>query len=512
MSPVIRNKLSTTFTGGPRQFSERRDRFIISASDFDAVDDAVSELDRFDLEADKLNNEPILIAQPRNKIEDVFDRVIQLSDIDANITKIRQAISEVERARRTGNPVLEASISTVNATRELINIIRKLSIINTAQFVRTQADYGPANLRLNPKTKSNLDVSTAESAKGNLRRLYNEMGLPEAWETTRGENAICAIFDTGYSKDLFSNNRIVNTFHGGSVDSVYASSEGHGTMCAGAALANNDRSGVPFNGTAPEAGIVLVRITDDKGQIRTDIISEAWDWLIDLDVEKPIISNHSYGTPLCSGRPKQKFCNSPQNDLIKRAVSTSDISAFYASGNESGYCGRRPSGITNAITGTNSLAEVITVGALLTNGREIQRYSSHGRGDCSPISDPKPNVTTPIPMVTYYGGEDGWELKDMSTGPFGSGGGTSHASPTTAGIATLMQSKAVADAENGKDSGIRGENGAMQTEEIKQILENTAKIPHANQINKFGILFSESGYDARFGNGAIQVNQALMEV
>jgi subtilisin family serine protease len=252
---------------------------------------------------------------------------------------------------------------------------------------------------------------------------------------------------------------------------------------------------------APESDVILVRITDNEGQIRSDIITEAWDWISTLEVDQPVISNHSYGTPLCSGRPKQKFCNSAANDMIRVATSTAGLTGVYAAGNEASYCGRRPSGVTNAITGTNSIQNVFTAGALLTNGRESQQYSSHGRGDCAPIADPKPNVSFPIPMVTYYGVEDGWKLKDMSTGPFGSGGGTSHASPSTAGVITLMQSRAVE--ESGEP---------MQDEEIKQILEETAEVPHRNQINSFSLLFSKAGYDARFGNGKVNVKEAVSRV
>lgn len=89
----------------------------------------------------------------------------------------------------------------------------------------------------------------------------------------------------------------------------------------------------------------------------------------------------------------------------------------------------------------------------------------------------------------------------MSTGPFGSGGGTSHATPTTTGIAALLQSAAMDR---------RG--SPMETEELKQIFQKTAKPPRRTQINSFGVLIGEKGYDARFGHGEIRPSKAIQRV
>jgi subtilisin family serine protease len=305
-----------------------------------------------------------------------------------------------------------------------------------------------------------------------------------------------AIFDTGYAEGVIPESRLVDTFYGDMVDSVYAPSEGHGTMTAGAAAADSDDDR-PYNGAAPDAGVILVRITDDKGQIRSDITAQAWDWLTDLDLDRPIIANHSYGIPICSGRPKQSFCNGPLRDVIDVANEDPMLTSCYAAGNEAGTCGRRPSGITNAITGINSIDSVITWGAMLTNQEGIQRYSSHGRGDCAPVADPKPNMSLPIPKKCYYGVEGGWKIKDMSTGIFGSSGGTSHASPYGAGQLALLQSKSMK--ENGEP---------LETEELKNLAQDVSEPPRRTQINMFG-LTTPKGYDSRFGHGMMKINKAL---
>lgn len=83
----------------------------------------------------------------------------------------------------------------------------------------------------------------------------------------------------------------------------------------------------------------------------------------------------------------------------------------------------------------------------------------------------------------------------------GSSGGTSHATPTTAGMMALVQSRAV---------DLHGE--PLQTEELKRIIEDNSKVPHRNQINMFGMVLGESGWDSRFGHGQLDINAALDSV
>lgn len=493
--PVIRNRLSEALAGGPRQFTELRDKFILRLEDNAETRDVLSELRVFDLQAESLNNLPIVVAEPQERVEDALETLMDIQDVD-----VQDGVDEIRDARERGEELIEATSATISATRTLLRNLRQIGGVSIVDFVTTSADYGPENLRQSPADLPTLPIEQLSQEAGTLGALNNKLNLREAWTETRGENAIVAVFDTGFAPDLISQERIVDTFHGESVDSVFASSEGHGTMCAGAATANKDE-GVPFNGAAPDAGVILVRITDDQGQIRGDIISKAWDWITGLNLDRPMVLNHSYGTPLCSGRPRQRFCDSPEAEVVRLANSDSDITSFFAAGNEANRCGHRPSGITNAITGTNSLAEVITVGALRFDGRDAQTYSSHGRGDCAPIADPKPNVSCALPNKTYYGGVDGWKMKDMSTGIGGSSGGTSHATPTVCGMAALLQSKAM---------DVRGE--PLQTEQLKRLLESTADPPRPTQINSFGLLLSKEGYDARFGFGQVNIVEALDQI
>lgn len=490
--PVLRNKISATVTGGPRQFAEIRDTVLLRADNKGMFDEIRGDLFDMSMSLREMENAPVAIAEPQTSVEDVIREIARREDK----TVIRQAAEEV--AGESG--VVDITRATVRATNRLLSMVSDIPGVSSSSFAFSYADYGPENLRLRPGEMATIPDEDATDQDKNLEDINEQLGVHDAWETTRGENCIIAIFDTGFSRDIISGRRVVDTFHSGGTTSVYESEEGHGTMCAGAAAANKEE-GVPYDGVAPEAGVILVRITDSEGQIRSDIITEAWDYLISNDYDRPVVANHSYGTPICTGRPRTRFCNNPEQDLVKRALSDSDITGVYAAGNEAMQCGHRPSGITNAVTSTNSLAEVITVGALRFSGREAQRYSSHGRGDCAPVADPKPNVSSIIPSRAYYGAEGGYEIKDMGIGVGGSAAGTSHASPTVAGAIGLLQSAAVEE---------RGE--PLQTEELKQILHNTSEVPRRTHINMLGLVLSEKGYDARFGHGQVRPAAAMEEI
>lgn len=491
--PILRNELATSAAGGRRQFAELREKLIV-VTEAGKGGEVVSEATSIGLSPTVSRNAPVVQIEPESKIEDTIE---SLGDIPPRISR---SVDQIQEARAEGEGFIGSTKEILRATNEIINNVSDFDGVRNVDFAHTFVDYGPENLRLDvPEFPL---ASQQESEKQNQQNIIESLNIDQAWEVTRGKEVGIAIFDTGYAKDLVNSSRIKGTFHSDEVDSVWAPEEGHGTMCLGASAANSDE-GVPYDGVAPEAKVFLVRTTGPEGQIRSDVITEAWDWLIDQSKEIPIVANHSYGTPLCSAPRRPTMCNNGTAEMIEVANSENNITSCYAAGNEAMYCGHRPSGITNGITGHNSIHNVITVGALLSNGSEAQRYSSHGKGDCAPTSDPKPNCSYRIPRRLYYGGEDGWVTKDMSTGVFGSGGGTSCASPLTAGAVALLQSAAV----EGK---IRGEpKQPLQVEKVKNIIENNSEPPRRTQINQTGLFRGPEGWDARFGYGQFRIDKAL---
>jgi subtilisin family serine protease len=491
---IVRNKLSSLTSAGPRQFSEVRDRFIVEVQDVEAVQEVSSGLDSLKLQPDNLTNFPFLIVQPRESIVEVLDALDRAREGRA----IRESIKTVENAEV--DDILDATENIVRATGALRDEIGGLNLVDKVDFVSSYVDYGPEQLGVSPFDLPDVTPQELDNSNSTQQDIMDLFGMESVWSVNDGSNSIVAIFDTGYSRDLIDQSRIVGTFSGDGVGGVYAPAEGHGTMTSGAAVANSDND-VPFDGVAKGSDVILVRITDENGQIRSDIISKAWDWLTSFNSgDRPIIANHSYGTPICSSRPRSKMCESATADLVRLANSDSDITSVYAAGNEARWCGHRLSGITNGITGLNSISEVITVGALRADMIDAQLYSSHGRGDCAPISNPKPDVSAAIPSNLYYGAEDGWKIKDMSSNFGGSSGGTSTAAPYVAGKIAILQSHAVEK---------RGE--PMQTEEIMQIIEKAAEPPRRTQVNIIpGI--TPQGWDARFGYGQINMMDALSEI
>lgn len=486
--PVIRNQISSVAAGGRRQFAELRDKFLITPES-GKQKEVASELRGVNLKTSELDVAEVIVAEPMD------DMAIVLEDMSDQVDEAQQAASEIRDSIENGENIIDAAGATARATQNFLDQVLDITGVLQAEFGASYADYGPENLRMSPFNME--DVASTQDKENTQEDVLRELGIPSAWDITRGENAAVAIFDTGYAKDLIGSSRIAGTFHAEEVDSVWAPAEGHGTMCAGAAAASK-KDGVPMNGVAPGADVYLVRTTGADGQIRSDVIAKGWDWIQKKAADGPIVANHSYGTPICSSPSRGQSCADSLGRVIAEATADPNLTAVYAAGNEAMYCGHRLSGITNGITAHNSLENVVTVGALLTNGRDAQKYSSHGRGDCAPRADPKPNCSFRIPVYVYYGGEDGYKIKDMSTGIMGSGGGTSHASPMTTGALTLIQSHAVETRDE-----------ALETEEIKTLIKEHSEPPRPTQVNQFGFLAGPSGWDARFGYGQFQVESAL---
>ena len=493
---IIRNKLSGTLAGGPRQYTQIRNKIIVSTKDVANNAEVLSEIRDVGFAVSETAESGVAVLKAEEDIATVVSNAADRIDVP-------ELPNSMPKEFNQNGAVKYATDRIVEATSNLLLFVKNIPGVRRAFFAETLVDYGPENLRISPVSRE--DVFGEDDDLSTMKELNDRLGITELHKTYRGEGTTVAIFDTGFAEGLIDESRIVNTYHDDSVDSVYASKEGHGTMTAGGACASSDVEGVPYDAPAPESDVILVRITNEAGQIDSSVITEAWSWLANLDIEGPVIANHSYGTPLCSGRPRTQFCDGPEQKLVSRILTDSSITAVYAAGNEAMRCGHRPSGLTNGITGTNSLPSVITVGALLTSGKEAQRYSSHGRGDCSPVSDPKPNVSAPIPESVYYGVEDGFKLKDMSTGLIGSSGGTSHAAPYTAGVIALLQSVAI----NGDSS---NEDDMIPSGRIKQMLQDTAETPHTNAANITGLLISEKGYGARFGYGEIRPEEMVGKV
>jgi len=444
------------------QFKVIEGGFLIEYRDFSLLKESLLPLRDVGFRVKPMKNFPISKVEPREKISQIRKNLEQRFHIKDRF--------EMLLSRLPG--VLKVSVLTTRTT------------------------FGPLSLgypvferpNLLHKFKDRVLIKKDHSDR-TQEALLDKLGVKDIWREfgERGKNCVVAVFDTGFPEGFINKKRVIAEFHGEDVDSVYSQEkeEAHGGMTLMAA-AGNEEEGAPFNGVAPDSEILLARVTNKDHELV--YIEEAEDWLKSQaeKINKPIVVNKSYGIPLCTGRPRFRFCKDTFADVLLAMQSSPQISEVYAAGNEAEYCGHRLLGFTNAITGHNSLPTAFTIGAQQWDGK-IQIYSSHGFGDCAPREAPKPDVVIPIPTITTYGNE----VKDMSMGPRkeGSGGGTSHAAPLVAGVIAL----------------IRSARPGLSDTEIKRVLYNNSKVPRREP--RHSIL----GVDARFGHGSLDPLGAFKE-
>lgn len=517
----LRDNLARMFSGGP-PFRVKPNEILVevdvngsavqrrldNVNLKDNCTETIRQLNELGFDVECMENTGVLIAKT-DSLETVVDRVRQgvvefSSNVQEQAKQVREdsevlknrtivggyGVSQMEFGQNISGTETEAAIRNELADLSLHNpvtdAVQEIGGVVNAEMKFTRTTFGPRNLRVDPFQLSSVIPNEEETSKPELPDVFDLMDVEQAQEISTGENAVLAIFDTAFCEEFFDEDRIIGTYSGDSVDSAFKgeSSEGHGTMCAVSA-AGNKEEGAPYDGVAKDADLLLVRLTNAEGAMANT--EEALDWLAQKleEIDRPVISNHSYGVPLCSANI-MGLCSSTATKVARELNKRDDHQAVFAAGNEADYCGRRLSGVTNGINGINSDDSSIAVGAMRSSGTGIQRYSSHGYGTCASGENKKPDVAAPIPQVLPYA----CKTKDMSSGIGGSSGGTSTASPITAGIAALVASEA----------------GNAKLETIQGALEASASLPRATQVNIF------TDHDARFGNGMVNARKAVEHV
>lgn len=524
---TIRDNIARKFAGGP-QFRIQPDRLIIEPSHNNNVTELANSAS--DRAQELINKSPIpndVLNNVGNRLRDLGFNVKELGNtglIVAEVDNISTVIENIAEAANTFNKRavnellslkekasnrvndfqdgysldktdyssdsilaqeidLRERLENISLRNKLTSVLEDIPEIASVEMAFTRNTFGPRNLNIDVEGELR-DVTEEEEDLPTLSDAVQKVGAKNAWSRTRGEDAVVAVLDTSFNQEFFASSRIIDTFSGSETEGAFAKpEEGHGTMSAYTAVGNKEESGLASSGVAPEAGILLGRTTDKDGALGNT--EEAWDWLVGQikESDRPVLSNHSYGVPLCSAR-QMNLCNSSTTKLVKTMNKRDDHQSFYAAGNSAIYCGHRLSGATNGINGPNSLPSSISVGALRYDLRDAQNYSSHGFGSCSGVNeDPKPDVSSLIPSLIPYGEK----VKDMSSGVGGSSGGTSDASPMTCGVGALVAS-------------VKGDAN------VGSILEETAMMPRITQVN---IL---RDHDARFGHGQVCADEAVNQV
>ena len=230
------------------------------------------------------------------------------------------------------------------------------------------------------------------------RAVFEEVGLPSAWELTTGSpNVVIAVVDSGVDgshPDLAGAVDRGYDFVDGDVDA--GDVNGHGTAVAGiaAARANNGLGGA---GVCWQCRILPLRVLGPEGFALKTTMATAIDYAVDHGAA--VVNVSLYGEDE----------NALLEDAIHRARAAG-VLVVAAVGNEGWAIAEYPA----------AYPDVISVGA--TEGVRLARYSN--RGDWVKFA-----VPSCIPTTQLGGG-------------FGPGCATSGASPFVAGIAALLRARA----------------------------------------------------------------------
>ena len=341
---------------------------------------------------------------------------------------------------------------------------------------------------------------------------------PEAWEITKGSRSIVvAIIDDGFDlthSDLRGADKIV--FASDYVDNDTmplpdaAHKDYHGTPCAGVAIA--EMNGLGVVGAAPGCAFMPVRFplkaSDDElidifqtvGQ-HADVISCSWG---PPPVYAPMSSSlsDSFTQLTEAGGARGRGCvicfaaanfNAPLNDPINSG-------GFIWQDYETGQLRRTTGPILNGLA---AHPDVVAVAAS-TSLNQHAAYSNWGTeiSVCAPS-----NNFHPLDPQAFVEGLSIWTIDNEQYGSgftpnnrfTGDFGGTSSATPLTAGVAALILSA----------------NPNLTAREVKQILKDTAdKIVDTNPDVVTGEIrgfFDASGRCDWFGHGKINAARAVEE-
>jgi subtilisin len=138
-----------------------------------------------------------------------------------------------------------------------------------------------------------MPVLSLQEAKQKAGWGITHFNIPNLWDKTQGEGVKIAVLDTGVqaSHPDLSTNMLpgVNLVDPGK--DPYDKS-GHGSHCAGIIAAENNEIGVV--GVATRCGIIPVKVLDDNGNGRLDIVAKGIRWAVDNGAD---IVSMSLGCP-----------------------------------------------------------------------------------------------------------------------------------------------------------------------------------------------------------------------
>lgn len=357
---------------------------------------------------------------------------------------------------------------------------------------------------------------------GSNVRPNAHISVEPAWDLTRGARSIVvAVCDDGFDlahPDLQGMGKLVAPLDlkaGDAVPLPDATTENHGTACAGLAIGEENADGIV--GVAPGCAFMPMRMT---GFLDDESIERMFRWAIQQGAA--VIS--------CSWSPaaiKYPLSLRQRNALTLAATrgrGGKGCVIVFSAGNanrpvngtvvERGWPRNAVSGATEWLSGFAVHPDVITVSACTSlNGKSA--YSSWGRdiAIAAPSNNGHPSVSLPEtgaiktgPIVTQAmpgrgmvtsdrTGTAGYD-QDAYTSTFG---GTSSSCPEVAGVAGLVLSA----------------NPTLTAREVKQVLQQTAdKITDATADPQLGTrygTYDNQGHSQWLGFGRVNAYKAVLE-
>ncbi len=308
-----------------------------------------------------------------------------------------------------------------------------------------------------------------------------DVSAPDAWDVTRGDRrVVVAILDDSVQidhPDFSSPGKIVAPIDFGEGDdnpSPVASTDNHGTACAGVAVADENGNGVV--GIAPNCRLMPIR----------------WSrWITDQSIEQWFGHARDHGADVinCSWGVGTEFyaLSTRQFNAIRSAATTGrgglGCVIVFAAGNEDSPVNGTQGGV-NYRSGFAIHPDVIAVAA--SNSRDLRSHYSNFGAEIS-VCAPSSGAGGRGVVTTDRTGSPGYAAGDHTT----QFGGTSSAAPLVAGIAALILSV----------------DPTLRAQQVKDVLQRTAeKIDPANGG------YDQNGHSALYGFGRVNAARALAEV
>lgn len=401
----------------------------------------------------------------RNKIDDVIDRVrenVELVQVNTASYVISGRHPDVRASLLIdfGRPIDENDIEALSGVVDPSDIfefkyINAVSIRNVKPAIAENLSKlgGVVMVELQQKVRAFLDVS-ARAVKARPSTQY-----PDVWEElgVDGTGINVAVIDTGVDDvdhESLSGKYVAGVDCTGPTnieinpDDASAYDVFHGTHVAGIAMGSGGASG-DYVGVAPSAGLVDVRVLNEKGEGTSESVIRGIEWCIaNKDEHDTKILNLSLGTD----------SNSNGGDAQSQAVNVAVeqglvVVAAVGNNGEDGF-----------ITSPGAADGAISVGALfdhntVNRGNDaVASYSNRGPRlddeDLDLYDELKPDVSAPGTYIWSAKGSNG-----VASNEYHQLSGTSMATPQVAGIVALMLQA----------------NPNLMPEEVKQILHDTSE-------------------------------------